>query len=278
MQLFTSLMAPAGTFIKSLVYFTRRHRHNNTPVHNRNQMAKLKFGSIVTTGSGSLGGHTIQHSKGGMQLRNKPIPRSTATDAQRSIRSINPVLQAGWRALTPAQQKIWNDWPVIHGIFNAKGDKHPLSGHSLWMKYQYGRLIEYLPFLSHPSLYLPNYFGPETVINGSFSIDANWLKGPYWSIHDGRAYCNRPVVGSSYLIQTSLLLLPFNTYRITLDVYNMIGFFQFYFGAFGGFTLINGYNIKNFYVGNYNTQFFLFATNICSASFDNISAKKIFNF
>ena len=241
-------------------------------------MALLKFGAIVTEGSGSLGGHTIQHSRGGMQLRNKPIPRSGPSAAQYAIRSINPVLQAGWKALTDAQRTIWNDWPVIHGIMNAKGDHRPLSGHSLWMKYQFTRLIENLPFLSDPSLHLDTYLGPETVVNGSFSIDANWAKGDYWSIHDDRAYCNRLILGASYLMQSSLLLLPFNTYQITLDAYNMIGFFQLYFGGFGGFTLINGHNLKNFYVGNYNQQFFLFATNICSASFDNVSAKKIFNY
>ena len=87
-------------------------------------MAILKFGAIVTEGSGSLGGHTIQNSKGGMQIRNKPIPHGNPSASQTLIRSINPQIQAGWRALTDAQQKIWNDWPVTHGIMNAKGDKH----------------------------------------------------------------------------------------------------------------------------------------------------------
>jgi hypothetical protein len=124
---------------------------------------KAKLGMLVTEASGSLGGHTFQNSKGGFQIRTKPIPHGNPSAAQISIRSINQQLQAGWRALTPAQQLIWNQWPVTHGVFNANDDKHPLSGHSLWMKYQYGRLFVGLPFISGPDKYLSNYFGPELI-------------------------------------------------------------------------------------------------------------------
>jgi hypothetical protein len=149
-------------------------------------MAILKFGAIVTEGSGSLGGHTIQNSQGGAQLRTKPIPSGNPSTSQYLIRSINQQLQAGWRALTPSQQKIWNDWPTVHGIMNAKGDPHPLSGHSLWMKYQYSRLIVDLPFLSDPSKYLSTYFGPELITNGDFSSSVGWgFYGSAFSISGG---------------------------------------------------------------------------------------------
>jgi hypothetical protein len=132
---------------------------------------KAKAGMIVTEMSGSLGGHTFQNSKGGFQIRTKPIPTGKPSASQTLIRSYNPVLQAGWKALTPSQQQIWNDWPVTHGIFNAKGEKHPLSGHSLWMKYQYQRIAEELPFLSNPSLHLISYLGPELIEPLNFN---NW--------------------------------------------------------------------------------------------------------
>jgi hypothetical protein len=134
----------------------------------------LKFGAIVTSGSGSLGGHTIQHSKGGMQLRKKPIPRGLPSDSQRSIRSINPVLQAGWGALTTAQQKVWNDWAISYNICNKSGDRHPLSGHSLWMKYQFEYVKRDLPFLLSPADMGPPYVGPE-LIN-----QVLWATAGYW--------------------------------------------------------------------------------------------------
>ena len=128
-------------------------------------MAKLKFGALVTSGSGSLGGHTIQNSKGGPQLRTKPIARNMPSDSQRAIRSINPILQTGWKNLTDSQRQIWNNYA-----------KHPLCGHDLWMKYQYTRVVEELPFLSDPSKHLSTYLGPELILNGSFSAG-----GSFWS-------------------------------------------------------------------------------------------------
>lgn len=127
----------------------------------------IKFGSIVTEASGKLGGHLIQHSKGGNQLRTNTIPRTKPSANQYLIRSINPVLQAGWRALTTAQQKIWNDWPISHGIMNAHGDKKPLSGHSLWMKLQfilyfYGIYTIFDPFTALAAQKFPWLFDGNT--------------------------------------------------------------------------------------------------------------------
>ena len=121
---------------------------------------KAKAGMIITEMSGSLGGHTIQNSKGGLQIRNKPIPSGQPSAAQSLIRSYNPILQAGWRALSRAQQDVWNQYAVTHNITNKNGDPHPLSGHSLWMKYQFNQVYFLYPFLP-----VPDYFhtGPELI-------------------------------------------------------------------------------------------------------------------
>ena len=136
-------------------------------------MALLKFGSIITDGSGSLAGHTIQNSLGGSQLRTKPIPHGNPSPAQITIRSINQQLQAGWRALTTAQQKIWNDWPVQHGITNKSGDPHPLSGHSLWMKLNFEQLYTGQPIWHQPFGPDPSPYGPELLPDCNFY---NWGK------------------------------------------------------------------------------------------------------
>ncbi|OGN89033.1 MAG: hypothetical protein A2Z74_07465 [Chloroflexi bacterium RBG_13_46_9] len=180
-------------------------------------MALLKLGAIVTETSGSLAGHTIQNSYGGVQLRTKPIPHGNPSVSQSLIRSYNPVLQTGWRALTPSQQKIWNLWPATHGIFNAKGDMHPLSGHSLWMKYQFTRLFEGLPFLSHPSLHLPTYIGPE-LINQS-----TWFTNVYWAYRDsqwyqsGNTFVCIKVSGSAYASKFNFWTIG-KTYRVNCSL------------------------------------------------------------
>ncbi len=116
-------------------------------------MARIKLGSIVTDLSGSAGGHTIQNSRSGFILRNKPQIAYSLTPAQYSIRSINKTMQAGWRSLSNQSRKAWNDYATNTPVFNRSGEKHPLSGHSLWMKYQFVYLFNHLPFLLHPSNY-----------------------------------------------------------------------------------------------------------------------------
>jgi surface protein len=116
-------------------------------------MALLKFGSIIVYGSGSLGGHTIQHSQGGIQIRRKPKPTGNPSTAQRLIRGYNKIMQEGWKALSRTNQLIWNQFAVNHNICNSKGDKHVLSGHSLWMKYQYKIVSLGLQCQIDPNLY-----------------------------------------------------------------------------------------------------------------------------
>ena len=178
-------------------------------------MAILKFGSIITEGSGSLGGQTIQHSKGGMQLRTKPIPRYNPSAAQLLIRSINLRLQAGWKDLSDQQRKIWNNLPITYGIFNSKGDKHPLSGHSLWMKFQYFPLSINKPFTSTPPPFFPAFFGPELIPNGVFGNSLYWTIDFGWNISGGHANYNKTGWNT---INTPAILTNGQTYRFKFDV------------------------------------------------------------
>ena len=226
----------------------------------------IKLGSIVTSASGSLGGHTLQHSKGGMQMRTKPIPYGAPSSAQLSIRSIIPVLQAGWRALSDAQRKIWNDYEF-----------EQLAGHSLWMKYQYQRVFENLPFLNNPAYHLPTYLGPEKVLNGSFSLNANWIYGAGYSIHDGMLYVNNP---PSYCFQYVYAIAGRN-YQIKWSVLNLTS------GAAGIQLGGAGYPVLKYASGNYyfnrihsggGAEIFLMAKPSDGVfQFDNISVKQIYN-
>jgi len=159
-------------------------------------MALLKFGALVTSGSGSLGGHTIQHSKGGMQLRNKPMSISIPSDAQLLIRSYNPILQAGWKSLTDAQRLVWNN----HA-------KYPLSGHDLWMKLQFFQLEAGFPlfpdmltvalgselcytWLNHPSYKFESFISSGKKIISAINTTSYAFCGiqPFFPIVIGRKY------------------------------------------------------------------------------------------
>jgi hypothetical protein len=203
-------------------------------------MAVLKFGSIVTEGSGSLGGHTIQHSKGGMQLRTKPIPHGNPSTSQLLIRSFNQQMQQGWQALTPSQQKIWNDWPAAHGIMNAKGDHRPLSGHSLWMKYNYTWLAAGGGFLPYPSYWGGPIYGPNLFKNGNFNSSLNWTLSTTWSISGGLAHYLKLI--NSWM-KTPLSVSLNEVYILKFTISNCAGIAQIsYYSNMGAYTFKAPYN------------------------------------
>lgn len=240
-------------------------------------MAIIKLGSIVTDLSGSSGGSTVQNSRAGYILRNKPQQVFSRTSSQYSIRSINTAMHAGWKSLNDYQRSVWNYYAKSKPVFNQSGDKYPLSGHSLWLKYQYGRLIEQLPFLTHPDQYLNNYLGPELILNGSFDTTSNWILNAYSSIHDGKLFGAGPPTGRQFSYQTNVFLVGVNTYRVQLTSQNEVG--AVYFGN-GSAPWQHIYNSIFTYiftrVALYNNFTFNFNFNT-SCIFDNVSVKQIYS-
>lgn len=159
-------------------------------------MALIKLGSIATHLSGSAGGHTIQKCRSGYMLRNKPQQLFSRTPAQYSIRSLNQTMQHGWIALTDAQRLIWNSYAITKPVFNKSGEKHPLSGHSLWLKYQFSYISNQLPFLQDPSKYLPSPLGPELIDQSIWATPGYWDSlGPGWSADGVKLSCDGTTSG-----------------------------------------------------------------------------------
>ena len=232
---------PPGT-----LFLTVRHSIKS---FNLFDMALVKFGTIITSGSGSLGGSTIQPFHSCHTWRKKPLPRKSCTPAQYKIRSYIKTMQAGWRSILEADRKIWNNYAKEKPVYNRSGEKHSLSGHSLWMKYQYNRLSLGLPFLTDPSLYAPDYYGPELVKNGGFDNADDWVHGAGWSITGGKAI----YLGAEENYLRQLTLIPLNVYyNVTFDISNCpgvgrLGFYTytgraylFYTPLSGGVDVING--------------------------------------
>lgn len=184
-------------------------------------MALIKFGSVVTDGSGKLGGHVFQNSKGGAQLRTKPIPTGKPSLSQISIRSINKALQKGWHDLTDAQRKVWNDWAVSHSIMTIRDPRKPISGHDLWMKYNYTWLAAGGSFLPDPSYWGGPILGPELVKNGGFNSAADWGVSPTWTISGGKAIYLATI--SRWISQTCPIVQN-QWYRVVFDISDVITF------------------------------------------------------
>ncbi|MDO9579208.1 MAG: hypothetical protein Q7J06_01365 [Bacteroidales bacterium] len=104
-------------------------------------MARIKYASIVSSVSGSIGSATFQKSLYGDILRNKPRPRRSSTAAQLSCRAIMMRVHAAWSALTAAQRTQWNQFIAFANATIHRDRSVLQTGHSYFIKYNYFRLL-----------------------------------------------------------------------------------------------------------------------------------------
>lgn len=97
-------------------------------------MTKIKFGSIVTSAAGKLGGHVFARSPYGGTLRNKAIPVNRNTPAQQNIRSNFRHLATSWRALTEDQRATWNAAVDLFLTTNVFGNSYAPTGQLLFTR------------------------------------------------------------------------------------------------------------------------------------------------
>jgi len=227
---------------------------------------RIKFGSLVTEGTGSLGGHTFQNSNYGAQLRSKPVNKKAPSFSQSLIRSYNSTIHGGWRALTDAQRNIW-----------IKAAPYPLSGSQFWYQCQYTRLAEGLPFLNNPANKLDTYLGEELV-------DQDLWNAPglaYWDIVNGNWYAD----GSCLYFNDSLgsiFKLAFwsigTLYKVKLSV-NINGYRLIppYNGSSPYFDIISSNTYTFFYTVVGYSRMILYAQNVPSF-ISSLSIKEVFNY
>jgi len=93
----------------------------------------IKFGSIVTRGSGKLGGHVYSTNRGGAYVRTNQTPSNPRTPFQQSGRSVFTGLTQGWSGLTEAQRDTWNQATSSFPVTDRFGDSRELSGKGLYI-------------------------------------------------------------------------------------------------------------------------------------------------
>ena len=95
---------------------------------------KVKFGSLIVNGSGSIGGHVISTNRGGAFMRTKVTPVNPNTTYQASTKARFGNLTSSWRALTDAQRQTWADAVSSWQSTDIFGDKLNPSGMNLYVK------------------------------------------------------------------------------------------------------------------------------------------------
>lgn len=95
----------------------------------------MKFKSqVFTQASGSIGGQTFSHNKGGMYTRARRTPTNPNTLRQQIVRSAVGGAANMWNALTDAQRAAWKLYGENVPVLNRLGDPIILSGQQQFIR------------------------------------------------------------------------------------------------------------------------------------------------
>jgi len=112
----------------------------------------MKFQSaIITAASGSIGGMTASHNKGGLYFRGRTIPTNPNTPQQQAVRGFLAYLANYWRStLTPEQREIWTFVAENVGVIDSLGQTRYLSGMAYFCRSNSPRLQGGLDLIDEP--------------------------------------------------------------------------------------------------------------------------------
>lgn len=84
---------------------------------------------VLTAASGSIGGQTYSHNKGGMYIRSRAVPTNPNSLSQQAVRASLAAIANLWNnSLSPAQRTAWNAYAAQVTVANALGSAIQLSG------------------------------------------------------------------------------------------------------------------------------------------------------
>lgn len=102
----------------------------------------MKYTSaIAATGSGSIGGATASHNRGGQYFRRRAIPVNPSTVQQQAVRGFFSTLQAAWDStLTSAQRSAWDSYALNTPVTDALGNSVNAGGKGMYTRGNVPRL------------------------------------------------------------------------------------------------------------------------------------------
>lgn len=105
-------------------------------------MAKFTAGPTVASISGSIGGTTFSHNRGGPYMRRRGIPVNPASARQLMRRAALGTISQNWQTLTRPQQDSWTNWARQNPIVDTLGQSILMSGQQSYIKLN-TRLFQY---------------------------------------------------------------------------------------------------------------------------------------
>lgn len=153
-------------------------------------MALIKFSGMVGQVSGSVGGITYSHNKGGSYVRNRTVPTNPGSSFQTQLRGYLAQLTALWATLTDAQHDSWAAYSANVLLPNPLGDQREVGALAHYVRSNVPRLQAGLPRVdTAPVIFtLGAFTQPEIVsITSPQALSLAFTVGDDWAGEDDSA-------------------------------------------------------------------------------------------
>jgi hypothetical protein len=200
-------------------------------------MARIKFGGIVSDISGSVGGSTFQRSNYGVSLRNKPTGILKRSPSQTTIRQLLSELHAAWRALTPGERLMWQQFISFSSPTIRRDSGILLTGHDLFIKYNMFRRMNGFAMMTVPVFASM----PQTTYEPQVNLAAAFLMLSFPDIIDHDSYWFVAKVSSPRLPSRSFSNKGLRFMKITPSTNSEWDITALYVAAFGAAPLEDDY-------------------------------------
>lgn len=103
-------------------------------------MAIIRFAGGVAQASGSIGGTTFSHNRGGPYMRTRAIPTNPGSPQQSDVRATMSLLTSRWRdTLDAGQRGAWDTYALNVPLPNALGEPRNVGGLGMYVRSNVGR-------------------------------------------------------------------------------------------------------------------------------------------
>jgi hypothetical protein len=150
--------------------------------------------AIITEASGSVGGLTASHNRGGLYLRARVIPVNPNTVQQQEIRSLVAMLTSRWQSiLTELQRASWDLYALNVPLPDRLGEPRNVGGIAMYVRSNVPRLqdgldlVDTAPFIFDLGSYTPPSVSVFTAAGNSFQVFFDGFGVDTWPAEDGAA-------------------------------------------------------------------------------------------
>lgn len=145
---------------------------------------------VLTQMSGSLGGITASHNRGGMYLRARTIPTDPSSFFQQSVRSLLGQLANLWQnTLTLAQRTAWDTYAANIVVTNPLGDPTNLTGFQHYIRSNVPRVQAGFPRVDDgPTIFdIGDFTAPSLSVSAGNTLSVAFTVGDDWVGEDDAA-------------------------------------------------------------------------------------------